>query len=72
MKTLLDFNLTAKKNPLPCVVETSDHKMYCIYWPVMKHLKKGCAFFTNKIVMHIIAKHQLTGVIETSGQMVYS
>ena len=26
MKTLLDFNLTAKK-PLPCVVETSGHMM---------------------------------------------
>ena len=67
MTTLLDFYLTAKKNPLPCVIETSGHRMYCIYWPVMTQLKKGSAFFTNKIIMHIFTKHQRTGVIETSG-----
>ena len=37
LKALLDFNLTAKK-PLPCVVETSGPRMYCIYWPVMTQL----------------------------------
>ena len=64
MKALLDFNLTAKK-PLPFFVETSVPRMYCIYGPVMTQLKKGCAFYTYKIFMHIIAKHQLTGVIKT-------
>ena len=37
MKTLLDFNLTAK-NQLTCVIETSGHKMYCIYWHEMTQL----------------------------------
>ena len=39
MKALFDFNLTTK-NPLPCVVETYGHRMYCIYWPVKTQLKR--------------------------------
>ena len=49
MKALLDFNLTAKKT-LPCVVETSGHRMYCIYWPVMTQLKKGVHFSPTKLL----------------------
>ena len=44
MKALLHFNLSAKKNPLPCVVETSGHRMHCIFWPVMSRLKRVCIF----------------------------
>ena len=49
MKALLDFNLTAKKT-LPCVVETSGHRMYGIYWPVIKQLKKGVHFSQTKLL----------------------
>ena len=72
MKALLDFNLTAKKPPLPCVVETSSPRMYCIYWPVMIQLKEGVHFSHTKLLCILLQKKQLTGVIETSGQMAYS
>ena len=48
MKALLDFNLTAKKT-LPCVIETSGHGMYCMYWPVMTQLKKSLHFLPTKL-----------------------
>ena len=49
MKALLYFNLTAKKKPLSCIVETFGHRMYCIYWPVMTQLKKGVNFSPTKL-----------------------
>ena len=39
IKSLIYSYLTTKK-PLPCVVETFGHRMYCIYWPVMTQVKK--------------------------------
>ena len=50
MKALLDLNLTEEKNPLPCVVETSGHMMYCIYWPVMTQLKNVVHFSHTKLL----------------------
>ena len=50
MKALFNIDLTATKKTLPCVVKTSGHWMYCIYWPVMTQLKMGVHFSQTKLL----------------------
>ena len=61
MKALLDLNLTAKKNLLPCAIKTSGHRMYCVYWPLMTQLKKGVHFLPTKLSFTLSQKKPTDG-----------